>query len=82
MGVTRGSGRYRARYTFRGVRYNVGSYATEDEAWIAMGKHKWENNAIPSFEWERPPDSIYRLNRPKPTLIQRVKKWLKERKAS
>ena len=81
MGVTRENGRYRARYSFRGVRYNVGSYSTKGEAERELARHQWENSRMPSYEWEKV-DSIDRLNRPTPTLIQRVKKWLKERKAN
>ena len=70
MGVTVENGKFRARYMHKGVQYNVGRYETEDEAWIELGRHKWENEKFPSFEWEKPVE--IKLRKKKPSLLKRI----------
>lgn len=94
MGVTKqANGKYRARYTLHGERYNVGVFDTELKAKRALSKHRKDNdftaiwsekNALGGFE-----DIPVRKNRKftvrKPSLIDKIKvkvakgrTWLKE----
>lgn len=82
MGVTRENGKYRARYTFRGTRYNVGSFDTRGEAELALHQHQWENSKMPSFEWEQTPEPANKLNKRKPTLFERVKNAINDYRAN
>lgn len=81
MGVTKENGKYRARYTFRGVRYNVGSYDTKMDAELALARHQWENSRIPQFEWQQVKSNHRYYTVLKPSLYQRVKNWLKRKQS-
>lgn len=49
MGITKTGKKYRARYTTEGVRYNVGTFNTQEEADSALAEHMWSNPHYPGF---------------------------------
>ena len=71
MGVTRTAPHcFRARYTVNGVRYNVGTFKSQEAAHEAMAKHMWNNKHYPGFI-DIPMQKNITI--PRPTVIERFK---------
>lgn len=80
MGVTqRKSGNWQARYSVNGKRKNLGTFPTKFDAQAAITYAKLNDPEVKSPLATTPVDYIetdnkpHRLNRRKPTLIERIK---------
>lgn len=73
MGVTQvGNRKFRARYSEHGIRYNVGTFSTYQEAEEAIKGHKARGNQ----DYLETPVEAFKHSPAKPTLKERVKsKW-------
>lgn len=86
MGVTQISpDRFRARYTEKGVRHNVGTFASRKEAEDEIARHKFRSG----MDYEETPIKERgvalkpgTLRVAKPTLTERLKAWLSNLKKS